>query len=79
MYVFVSIILQISLSPQIIKGCSSGHFRHGVSFGRFECDFRDVCSRVERLIMDGYVKRDIGHPHVLVYIPDPSELIQVSS
>ena len=38
-----------------------------------------MCSRVERLIMDGYVKRDIGHPHVLVYIPDPSELIQVSS
>ena len=28
--------------------------------------------------MDGYIKRDIGHPHVLVYIPDPSELLKVS-
>lgn len=28
--------------------------------------------------MDGYVKRDIGHPHVLVYVPDPAELMKVS-
>ena len=68
-----------ALSPvQVIKGCSNGRFSHGTLFGRFDCDFRDVCSRVERLIMDGYIKRDIGHPHVLVYVPDPSELIKVS-
>ena len=69
--------LSLSLHLQVIKGCSSGHFGHGPLFGKFECDFRDVCSRVMRLIRDGYVKRDIGHPHVLVYIPDPSELVQV--
>ena len=62
---------------QVVKGCSNGHFNHGVLFERFECDFRDVCSRVERLIGDGYIRRDIGHPHVLVYVPDPTELMQV--
>ena len=67
----------ISTCVQVIKGCSSGHFGHGPLVGKFECDFRDVCSRVMRLIRDGYIKRDIGHPHVLVYIPDPSELVQV--
>lgn len=56
----------------MIKGCSAGQFERGASFGRFDCDFRDVCSRIDRLIVDGYARRDETNQHMLLYVPDPS-------
>ena len=50
-----------------------GQFDNGTSFGRFDCSFKDICSHVERLVMDGYIKRDQTHPQMLKYVPDPSE------
>lgn len=49
-----------------------GRFDRGASFGRFDCDYRDVCSRVDCLIVNGYIKRDKTNRQMLVYIPDPS-------
>ena len=63
----------VSSHVQIIKGCASGSFEGGVSFGSFDCYFRDVCSRIERLIVNGYIKRNSTHQQILTYIPDPSE------
>ena len=57
---------------QVIKGCSAGRFDRGASFGRFDCDYRDICSRVDRLIVSGYIKRDMANRQMLVYVPDPS-------
>ena len=61
------------LYGQVIKGCSVGHFEGGASFGRFLCGFKDVCSRVECLVVNGYIKRDTDHPQMLIYVPDPTE------
>lgn len=49
-----------------------GRFDRGASFGRFDCDYRDVCSRVDRLIVNGYIKRDKTNRQMLIYVPDPS-------
>lgn len=43
-----------------------------MSFGRFDCDYRDVCSRVDHLIVNGYMKRDKTNRQMLIYVPDPS-------
>ena len=62
----------MSLSPQIIKACADGCFRDSnVQFGKFEVEVRDVCSRVERLISDGYLKRTKNNPQTVAYLPDP--------
>lgn len=55
---------------QVIEGCSAGRFEHGPSFGRFDCDYRDVCSRVYRLEMDSYLYHDTPNQQMLVYAPD---------
>lgn len=59
-------------TPQIIKACAVGKFtdRH-IEFGKFEVEVRDVCSRVERLIGDGYLKRTKNNPQTVAYVPDP--------
>ncbi len=57
---------------QVIKGCSAGRFDRGASFGRFDSDYRDICSRVDHLIVSGYIKRDMANRQMLVYLPDPS-------
>lgn len=56
---------------QIIKACANGCFHDGVEFGKFEVEVRDVCSRVERLIGDGYLKRTKNNPQTVAYVPDP--------
>ena len=61
----------------MIKGCSAGRFDRGASFGRFDCDYRDICSRVDRLIVSGYIKRDMANRQMLVYVPDPSTMSDV--
>ena len=65
-------MLDVTFGIQIIKGCGAGKFDQGASFGRFECTFRDVCSRINRLILDSYVKRDENNQHMLTYIQDPT-------
>ena len=60
---------------QIIKGCGVGKFDQGANFGRFDCTFRDVCSRINRLVLDGYVKRDENNQHMLAYIQDPTAAV----
>ena len=65
--------LPAALPSQVIKGCSAGRFDNGASFARFDCDFRDVCSRVDRLIVDGYVTRDDHNQQMLLYVPDPDK------
>ena len=57
---------------QVIKGCSVGQFERGAAFGRFDCDYRDVCSRIDRLIVDGYARRDEANQQMLLYVPDPN-------
>ena len=42
-----------------------------MQFGRFEVEIRDVCSRVERLIGDSYLKRTKNNPQTVAYVPDP--------
>ena len=42
-----------------------------MQFGRFEVEIRDVCSRVERLIGDSYLKRTNNNPQTVAYVPDP--------
>jgi len=63
---------KILLCMQVIKGCSLGRFDKGTSFGRFDCDYHDVCSRVDRLIASGYIKRDLNNRQMLVYLPEAS-------
>lgn len=57
-----------------MKGCSVGRFDRGAAFGRFDCDYRDVCSRVDHLIVSCYIKRDVANRQMLVYVPDPSAM-----
>ena len=69
MLLFVCVCVFLS---QIIKACADGCFSDSVStFGKFEVEVRDVCSRVERLIGDGYLKRTKNNPQTVAYIPDP--------
>ena len=56
---------------QIIKACADGRFSDSATFGKFEVEVRDVCSRVERLIGDGYLKRTKNNPQTVAYVPDP--------
>ena len=62
-----------NIAIKIIKGCGLGQFDDRISFGRFDCSYKDVCSRIERLIVDGYIKRNSIHQQILMYIPDLSE------
>ena len=63
----------------MIKGCTAGKFDNGPSFGRFECDYRDVCSRIDRLILDEYISYDESNKHMLVYNPEqPATAASVS-
>lgn len=55
---------------QVIEGCAAGRFELGLSFGRFECDYRDVCYRVYRLVRDGYLYRGDLNQQLLGYVPD---------
>ena len=55
-----------------MKGCSVGQFEDaGVAFGQFDCKYKDVCSRIERLVLNGYLKRKPDQPYMLEYVPDP--------
>ncbi|CAI8007075.1 Cullin-9, partial [Geodia barretti] len=61
-----------SLAIKIIKACGTGRFSdRQIEFGKFEVEVRDVCSRVERLIGDGYLKRTKNNPQTVAYVPDP--------
>ena len=53
-----------------MRNCSLGQF---ISGGRFECTYKEVISRIESLICNGYFKRNPAHPQILVYLPLPEE------
>lgn len=72
----VVLILCVALHLfQVIKGCSVGQFESGPPFERFDCDSRDVCFRIDRLILDGYLHRCNVKPHVIHYQPSTMELL----
>ena len=43
------------------------------SCGRFECSYKEVVARIESLICNGYMKRKVTQPQILVYLPLPEE------
>lgn len=59
-----------SHSVQVVEGCAAGRFEPGLSFGRFECDYRDVCYRVYRLVRDGYLYRGDLNQQLVGYVPE---------
>ncbi len=60
----------VSVINKVIRGCSEGQFGQKPPFGRFECDYRDVCSRIDYLISNGYIRRNESNLERLVYRPD---------
>ena len=65
---------------QVIHACSVGQYEHGPSFGRFDCTFHDVCSRVYHLVKDGYIAHSPSNQQILVYMPDiedPTERVSL--
>lgn len=55
---------------QVIEGCAAGRFDPGLSFGRFKCNYQDICYRVYRLVRDGYLYHENHNEQMLWYIPD---------
>ena len=47
-----------------------GKFELGSPFGRFDCTYEDVCSRVYHLVKESYIAHSPTNQQMLVYVPE---------